>query len=101
MDEIDRYSSRERDRIIDCGKSLNKVNLENLSIKNNLRIKHENRETKSECFEYYEGNYKIKKWNYYERYNKVDINDNIDYGNWSWYNSSSSRYKYKSSCEFI
>ena len=67
-------------------------------IKNNLRINYENRETKTVYNEYCDGNYKVQKWNYYKRYNKVDINDNIDYDNWSWYDSSTNRYKYKSSC---
>lgn len=98
MEEVDKNSFRERDRIIDWGKNLDKINLDNLCIKNNLRIKYELRETKSNYNEYFEGNYRIRKWDYYERYNKVDINDNIDYGNWSWYDSSTSRYKYKSSC---
>ena len=101
LEEVDKNSSKERDRIIEWGKNLDKINLDNLSIKNNLRIKYENRETKAEHDEYYEGNYKISKWNYYQRYNKVDINDNIDYGNWSWYDSSTSRYKYKNSCIII
>ena len=98
LEEVDKNSSKERDRIIQWGKSLGKINLNNLSIKNNLRIKYENRETKTEYNEYCDGNYKVQKWNYYKRYNKVDINDNIDYGNWSWYDSSTNRYKYKSSC---
>ena len=100
-EEINKISLEERDRIIEWGTNLDNINLYNLIIKNNLRIKKVNRETKSEYNEYYEGNYKIRKWNYYQRYNKVDINDNIDYGNWSWYDSSTSRYQYKSSCLII
>lgn len=98
LDDIDENSLKERDNIITWSKSLNKLNIEKLNIKKNLRIKYETRETKTNYDVDIDGNYKIQKWDYYERYVYVDINNSKSYGNWRHYNSSRNRYKYRSNC---
>ena len=98
LDDLDNDSLMEKDRIINWLKSLNKVNINNLLIKNNLRIKYEERDTKSSYSESIDGNYKVQKWNYYERYNKIDIDNKTHYGDWILYSTDSNRYKFRSSC---
>ena len=56
-----------------------------LEIKDNLGIKSTYIETKIRYNERIDWNYKIYDLDYYESYNKVDINNNIIYGNWSFY----------------
>lgn len=99
IDEIDDDSSVEREKIIKWIKKSNKIN--NISIKKEFRIKNELRETKTEYDFWYEGNYKYQRWDYYERFNKVDINNNTIYGSWERYDYSTSSHKYKSSCIII
>lgn len=98
LDDPDDNSIDERDKIINWAKNLSILNFENISIKSNLRIKYEYRDTKTEYDVELDGNYKIQKWDYYERYNKVDINGQNFYGSWSRYDYSRNRYKYRSSC---
>ena len=98
LDDIDEDSSEERKNIIHWIKSSEKIDLDNITFKDDLRIKYTYRDTKTEYEVKYEGNYKIQKWRKYERYNKVDINDVTHYDNWSYYGTDTSSYKYKSSC---
>ena len=98
LDDPDENSLNERDKIIRWAKSLNKVNIDELYIKDDLRIKYTKRETKSDYNETIDGEYKNQRWDYYERYNKVDINNITHYGNWSWYDYSTNRYQFQSSC---
>lgn len=98
LDDPDENSLNERDKIIRWAKSLNKVNIDELYIKDDLRIKYTKRETKSDYNETIDGDYKNQRWDYYERYNKVDINNITHYGNWSWYDYSTNRYQFQSSC---
>lgn len=79
-DDTDDDSLEEKEKIINWIKRSDKINLDNISIKNNYKIKYESRETKSDYDYWYEGNYKYTRHNYYERYNKTDINNNIIYG---------------------
>ena len=101
LDDIDDNSLTERNKIINWAKGLSKVNVDQLDIKNNLRIKYEIRETKTNYSEDIDGNYKIQKWDYYERYNKVDINNNYQYGDWRWYDYSRNSYQFRSNCTIM
>ena len=101
LDEPDDNSLKERDKIIMWAKSLNKVNINKLNIKDNLRIKYTIRDTKTDNNETIDGNYKIQKWDYYERYNKVDINNNFQYGDWRWYDYSRNSYQFRSNCTIM
>ena len=85
LDEPDDNSLEEKNKIIKWIKNSNYLNMVNLEIKDNLRIKSIYRETEIRYNERIDGNYKIQDWDYYERYNKVDINNNTIYGNWSFY----------------
>jgi len=98
LDDTDDDSLEEKEKIINWIKRSDKINLDNISIKNNYKIKYESRETKSDYDYWYEGNYKYTRHNYYERYNKTDINNNIIYGSWYRYDYSTSSYQYRSSC---
>jgi GTPase Era involved in 16S rRNA processing len=98
LDDIDENSLEEKDNIITWAKSFRKLNVEKLRIKKNLRIKYEKRETRTNYDVDIDGNYKIQKWDYYERYVYVDINDAKYYGSWSLYDYSRNRYKYRSDC---
>jgi GTPase Era involved in 16S rRNA processing len=101
LEEIDDYSSEEREKIIKWAKNSSEADVNHLRIKENLRIKDKRRETRSEYSTSYSGVYKTETWYYYERYNETDINNNINYGSWRYYDSSSSTYQYKSSCIII
>lgn len=98
LDEPDDNSIEEREKIISWAIDLKRVNIDQLYIKDNLRIKYTERDTKSDYNESVDGNYKIQRWDYYERYNEVDINNVTHYGNWRWYDYSTSRYQFRSSC---
>ena len=98
LDDPDYDSLMEKERIINWLKCLNKVNINNLIIKNNLRIEYKERDTKSSYSESIDENYKIQRWHYYERYNKIDIDNKIHYGEWILYSTDSNRYKFRSSC---
>ena len=98
LEEIDDYSSEEREKIIKWAKNSSEADVNHLRIKENLRIKDKRRETRSEYSTSYSGVYKTETWYYYERYNETDINNNINYGSWRYYDSSSSTYQYKSRC---
>ena len=84
--------------IISWAKGLKRLNVGNLNIKNDLRIKYETWDYKTDYDVEIDGNYKIEKRNYYKRCNKVDINDLTIYGNQGWYDYSRYRYQYRSSC---
>ena len=101
LEDVDDDSSKERDKIIEWAKNSSKVDVNNLTIKDDLRIKYKERDTKNEYSISYNGNYKTERWDYYERYIYTDINNNKNYGSWSWYNYSSNTYQYKSSCIII
>lgn len=101
LDDTDDDSLDEKKKIIDWIKKSDKISLDNVSIKSNYKIKYESRETKTDYDYWYSGNYKYRRCNYYERYNKTDINNNIIYGSWNRYDYSTSSYQYKSSCIII
>lgn len=98
LDDINENSLNERKKIISWATGLTKLDVENLNIKNDLRITYETWDYKTDYDVEIDGNYKIEKWDYYKRSKKVDINDSIIYGNWSWYDYSRNRYQYRSSC---
>ena len=98
LEDTDNNSLKERKRIISWVKGLTKLNVRNLNIKNDLRIKYENWEYKTDYDVEIDGNYKIEKQSYYKRCNKVDINNKTIYGNWCLYEYSINRYKYRNSC---
>jgi len=101
LEDADDDSLKEREKIIEWAKNLNKVDVNLLRIKDDLRIKYKEKENKSEYSTSYSGNYKTERRDYYERYIYTDINDNVNYGSWRWTDYNSYTYKYKSSCIII
>lgn len=98
LDDTDKNSLEERKRIISWAKRLTKLNVGSLNIKNDLKIKYEDLEYKTEYDVEIDGNYKINITKYYKRRVKVDIHGSIICGNWILYFSSRIREKYASSC---
>lgn len=101
LEDVDDDSSKERSKIIEWVKNSSKIDVNQLKIKDDLRIKNREREQKSEYNTKYNGNYKTERWDYYERYIYTDINNKKNYGSWSWYDYHSNTYKYKNSCIII
>ena len=101
LEDVDDDSLIERDKIICWVKNCSEVNVNQLTIKDNLRIKYKERETKTEYSTSYNGNYKTQRWDYYERYIYTDINNKKNYGSWRWYDYYSNTYQYKSTCIII
>jgi len=98
LNNTDKSSLKERERIISWAKGLTKLNVENLSTKNDLKIKYEKWEYKTDYDVDIDGNYKIQRWDYYKRCNKIDINDSTIYGSWFRYDYRINLYQYRSSC---
>lgn len=101
LEDVDDDSSKERDKIIDWVKNSSEIDVNQLTIKDDLRIKYKEREQKSEYSTSYNGDYKTERWDYYERYIYTDINNKKNYGSWRWYDYYSNTYQYKSSCIII